>query len=159
MRWDFTSKVKSRFSKETRMKLKQLFAMACLGLTLQVQAALFIRLGELNVKPEQLAPTQQTIKDNIRTSIQTEPELAAMYAMPQADDANKIYVLEVYQNAEAKQVHNQSEHFKRFAQATEQAFASKSLTPLKAQFISENNKAFAGSLDFKRLVGYPASFC
>ncbi len=117
------------------MKLKQLFAMACLGLTLQVQAAPFIRLGELNVKPEQLTTTQQAIKENIHTSIQTEPELAAMYA----DDAKKIYVLEVYQNAEAKQVHNQSEHFKRFAQATEQAFASKSLTPLKAQFISENN--------------------
>ena len=30
---------------------------------------------------------------------------------------------------------------KRFAQATEQAFASKSLTPLEAQFISENNAA------------------
>lgn len=123
------------------MKPKQLFAMACLGLTLQVQAAPFIRLGELNVKPEQLAATQQAIKDNIRTSIQTEPELAAMYAMPQVDDAKKIYVLEVYQNMEAKQAHNQSEHFKRFAQATEQAFASKSLTPLKAQFISENNTA------------------
>ena len=32
------------------MKLKQLFAISCLGLTLQVQAAPFIRLGELNVK-------------------------------------------------------------------------------------------------------------
>ena len=32
------------------MKLKQLFAIGCLGLTLQVQAAPFIRLGELNVK-------------------------------------------------------------------------------------------------------------
>lgn len=123
------------------MKLKQLFAMACLGLTLQVQAAPFIHLSELNVKPEQLTLTQQAIKDNIHTSIQTEPELAAMHAMPQADDANKIYVLEVYQKAEAKQAHNQSEHFKRFAQATEQAFASKSLTPLKAQFISENKTA------------------
>lgn len=80
--------------------------------------------------------TLQAIKDNIRTSVQT-----AMYAMPQADDARKIYVLEVYQNAEAKQAHNQSEHLKRFAQATEHAFASKSLTPLKAQFISENNAA------------------
>lgn len=50
------------------MKLKQLFAMTCLGLTLQVQAAPFIRLGELNVKPEQLATTQQAIKENIRTS-------------------------------------------------------------------------------------------
>ena len=50
-------------------------------------------------------------------------------------------MLEVYQNAGAKQTHNQSEHFKRFAQATEQAFASKSLTPLKAQFTSENNTA------------------
>ena len=71
------------------------------------------------MKPEQLATTQQAIKDNIRTSIQTEPELAAMHAMSQADDANKIYVLEVYQKTEAKQVHNQSEYFKRFAQATE----------------------------------------
>lgn len=123
------------------MKLKQLFAMACLELTLQVQAVPFIRLGELNVKPEQLATTQQAIKENIRTSVQTEPELVAMHAMPRADDAQKIYVLEVYQNAEAKQAHNQSEHFKRFAQATEQAFASKSLTPLEAQFISENNAA------------------
>lgn len=123
------------------MKLKQLFAIGCLGLTLQVQAAPFIRLGELNVKPEQLATTQQAIKENIRTSVQTEPELSGMYAMPQTDDAHKIYVLEVCQNAEAKQAHNQSEHFKRFAQATEQAFASKSLTPLKAQFISENKTA------------------
>lgn len=32
------------------MKLKQLFAISYLGLTLQVQAAPFIRLGELNVK-------------------------------------------------------------------------------------------------------------
>ena len=64
------------------MKLKKLFTMACLGLTLQVQAAPFIRLGELNVKPEQLATTQQAIKENIRTSIQTEPELLAMYTMP-----------------------------------------------------------------------------
>lgn len=47
------------------MKLKQLFAMACLALTLQVQAAPFIRLGELNVKPKQLATMQQAIKDNI----------------------------------------------------------------------------------------------
>lgn len=69
---------------------------------LQVQAAPFIRLGELNVKPEQLVTTQQAIKENIRTSVQTEPELSAMYAMPQADDAQKIYVLEVYQNMEAK---------------------------------------------------------
>lgn len=50
VRWDFTSKVKSCFYKKTRMKLKQLFAISCLGLTLQVQAAPFIRLGELNVK-------------------------------------------------------------------------------------------------------------
>ena len=32
------------------MKLKQLFAISCLGMTLQVQAAPFIGLGELNVK-------------------------------------------------------------------------------------------------------------
>lgn len=32
------------------MKLKKIFAIGCLGLTLQVQAAPFIRLGELNVK-------------------------------------------------------------------------------------------------------------
>lgn len=144
----FYVKVKSRFSKEARIKLKQLFAICFLGLTLQVQAASFIRLGELNVKPEQLATTQQVIKENIRTSIQTEPELSAMYAMPQTDDAHKIYVLEVYQNAEAKQAHNQSEHFKRFAQATEQAFASK--TPLKAQLISENKTAL--QLDGNYLV-------
>lgn len=123
------------------MKIKLLFAMIYFGLTLQVQAEPFIRLGELNVKPEQLATTQKVIKDNIQTSIQTEPELSAMHAMSQADDIHKIYVLEVYQNAEAKQAHNQSEHFKRFAQATEQAFADKSLTPLKAQFISENKTA------------------
>ena len=123
------------------MKLKQLFAMVFFVLYLLVLAAPFIRLVELNVKLEQLATTQKAIKDNIQTSIQTEPELSAMHAMPQMDDAQKIYVLEAYQNAEAKQAHNQSEHFKRFAQATEQAFASKSLTPLKAKFISENKTA------------------
>mgnify|MGYP000747424873 CR=1 FL=1 len=32
------------------MKLKKLFTIGCLGLTLQVRAAPFIGLGELNVK-------------------------------------------------------------------------------------------------------------
>jgi quinol monooxygenase YgiN len=77
-----------------------------------------VRLAELEIDPAQLNLYEAALREEIETSIRIEPGVLTLYAVRVKGQPNQIRLFEMYASPAAYQDHLQSEHFKKYKQAT-----------------------------------------
>lgn len=104
-------------------KLKQ--KTLTLGVTLAfgsglVQATPVFNLFELGIQPQALAQYDTVGKHNIETSIANEAGTLAMYSVKQSDNPKFAYMVEIYADNEAYQLHLSSPQYQAFIEQSPQ---------------------------------------
>ena len=116
---------------------KALFFMSALT-ALGAQAAPLFNLFELGVVEGQNAYYDQIAEQNIRTSMANEQGTLAMMSLKAADNPQLAYMLEIYADEAAYQIHRNSPQYQKFAQAAPQILtAHKVRTALDPQFLAD----------------------
>jgi quinol monooxygenase YgiN len=82
------------------------------------------RIAELEIYPDHLDAYKAALKEEISTSVQTEPGVLTLYAVSVKGHAEQIRLFETYRDAASYQAHLQSPHFKRYKQQTQQMVKS-----------------------------------
>ncbi|MBN8837756.1 MAG: antibiotic biosynthesis monooxygenase [Sphingobacteriia bacterium] len=77
-----------------------------------------VRIARIEVDASQLEKYKAALQEGIETSIRLELGVLTLYAVAEKNRPTSITVLEVYANAEAYQSHIQTEHFKKYKNAT-----------------------------------------
>ncbi len=86
-----------------------------------------VRLAELEIYPDQLNAYKAALKEEIDTSIRTEPGVLTLYAVSIKNHPEQIRLFETYRNAASYQAHLQSPHFKKYKEQTQQMVKSLAL--------------------------------
>jgi quinol monooxygenase YgiN len=73
-----------------------------------------VRLAELEIDPAHLELYKAALREEIVTSIRTEPGVLTLYAVSIKDHPTQIRLFEMYANAAAYEAHLQSPHFKKY---------------------------------------------
>ena len=97
-----------------------------------------VRLAELEIYPDQLNAYEAALKEEIETSIRTEPGVLTLYAVSVKAHPEQIRLFEIYRDAASYQTHLQSPHFKKYKEQTQQMV--KSLTLLETDPILLGSK-------------------
>jgi len=79
----------------------------------------------VDIKPEGEEAFLAAITANMRTAIEVEPGVLAMYAAKLADEPTRWVFWEVYASAEAYAAHRETQHFKDYIAATEDIVTGK----------------------------------
>jgi quinol monooxygenase YgiN len=77
-----------------------------------------VRLAEIEVESSMLEEYLGYAAEVGRTSMAVEPGVIALFSMQDKADPCKVYILEVYADAEAYQAHLQTAHFKKYKEGT-----------------------------------------
>ena len=77
-----------------------------------------VRLAEIEVEPAMLEEYLEYAAEVGRTSMAVEPGVIALFSMQDKADPCKVYILEVYADADAYQAHLQTAHFKKYKEGT-----------------------------------------
>jgi quinol monooxygenase YgiN len=86
-----------------------------------------VRLAELEIYPDQLNAYEAALKEEIETSIRTEPGVLTLYAVSVKAHPEQIRLFEIYRDAASYQTHLQSPHFKKYKEQTQQMVKSLTL--------------------------------
>lgn len=78
-----------------------------------------MRVFEFVLDPSDVQPFLEEGKKNIELSVRDEPGVLAMFCSTDKNDPSKLYVVEIYRDQAAYQVHADSPHFKAFLAAIE----------------------------------------
>ncbi|OAM26778.1 MULTISPECIES: putative quinol monooxygenase [Eikenella] len=96
--------------------MKKYLAAAVAALSLSAQAAPVFNIFELGIQNGQTAAYDEVGRNNITTSIRGEKGTLAMYSAKRADNPEIAYMIEIYADEAAYQVHTQSPQYKNFLQ-------------------------------------------
>ena len=77
-----------------------------------------VRLAEIEVEPSLLEEYLGYAAEVGRTSMAVEPGVIALFSMQDKANPCKVYILEVYADADAYQAHLQTAHFKKYKEGT-----------------------------------------
>ena len=77
-----------------------------------------VRIAELEIDATQLFAYRIALREEIETSIRTEPGVISLYAVSIKDHPNLIRLFEVYASTAAYQAHLQSKHFLKYKTGT-----------------------------------------
>jgi quinol monooxygenase YgiN len=91
---------------------------------------LFALLVEFVIRPEAMAGFLPLMLENAALSLRDEPGCRQFDVLTAPDDPNRIVLYEIYDDQQAFDAHLASDHFKRFAAATGDMIASRSLRRL-----------------------------
>ena len=97
-----------------------------------------VRLAELEIYPDQLNAYKEALKEEIESSIRTEPGVLTLYAVSVKAHPEQIRLFETYRDAASYQSHLHSPHFKKYKEQTQQMV--KSLTLLETDPILLGSK-------------------
>ncbi len=103
---------------------------------------LSVRLAYVKVKEDKMDAFKTSVTKNMKTSVEKEPGVLAMYGSTVADSPQEWYFWEVYQNEDAYQAHRDTDHFKTYIAETADCLEEKSLKPLTGDCLV-NKPAFA----------------
>ncbi|RIY32016.1 antibiotic biosynthesis monooxygenase [Psittacicella hinzii] len=119
--------------------MKKLITLASLATaSLQVQATPLFNIFELGVQSQATAKYDAVAQNNISTSIAQEKGTLAMYSLKDANNPNLAYMVEVYADQEAYQVHAQSPQYKNFLENSPQILTDhKVRIALEPQFMAD----------------------
>ena len=82
-----------------------------------------------------------SVTKNMKTSVEKEDGVLAMYGSTVADSPQEWYFWELYQNEDAYQAHRETDHFKTYIAETADCLEDKKLLPLKGDTLV-NKPAF-----------------
>ena len=86
-----------------------------------------VRMAHIEVKPGLRDAFIAAVTKGMRTSVQTEPGVLALYCVADKNNPNKLIFFEMYVSEEAYQVHRATPHFKKYIETTKDMSVSKSL--------------------------------
>lgn len=91
---------------------------------------LFGLLVEFGIAPGAMARFLPLMLENASLSLRDEPGCRQFDVLTAADDPDRIVLYQIYDDAQAFDAHLASAHFKRFAAATAEMIASRSIRRL-----------------------------
>ena len=100
-----------------------------------------VRLAYVKVKADKMDDFKASVTKNMRTSVEKEDGVLAMYGSTVADSPQEWYFWELYQNEDAYQAHRETDHFKTYIAETADCLEDKKLLPLKGDTLV-NKPAF-----------------
>ena len=100
-----------------------------------------VRLAYVKVKADKMDDFKASVTKNMRTSVEKEDGILAMYGSTVADSPQEWYFWELYQNEDAYQAHRETDHFKTYIAETADCLEDKKLLPLKGDTLV-NKPAF-----------------
>ena len=86
-----------------------------------------VRMAYIQVKSGLRDAFIATVTEGMRTSVQTEPGVLALYCVADKNDPDKLIFFEIYVSEQAYQAHRASPHFKKYIEKTKDLSVSKSL--------------------------------
>jgi quinol monooxygenase YgiN len=86
-----------------------------------------VRIAELAIDPAQLASYQAAVKEEMETSIRTEPGVLAIYCVALEEDPSQLRFFEIYKDEAAYQAHIASAHFRKYVEITKGMIRSRKL--------------------------------
>jgi quinol monooxygenase YgiN len=98
-----------------------------------------VRIAELEIYPDQVAPYKAALKEEIETSIRVEPGVLTLYAVSVKGHPNQVRLFESYSNQAAYQSHLQTAHFRKYKVQTQNMV--KSLTLIETDPILLGSKS------------------
>ena len=87
----------------------------------------FVRIAELEIDPAQLENYKTAVKDEMETSVRTEPGVLAIYAVAEKDNPTRLRFFEMYADEAAYIAHIHSPHFKKYVAITKGMITSRKL--------------------------------
>ncbi|RUT48943.1 putative quinol monooxygenase [Campylobacter fetus] len=125
--------------------MKQIIILAvgiCIGVLLSLiyanksknidKSSLSVRSAYIEIMPEKLDEFLQSVKTGMKTSVQSEDGVLALYAVSDKNDPTKITFFEIYKDEAAYASHIGSEHFKRYISQTKDLVTTKVLSQVEA---------------------------
>ena len=104
------------------------------------QKAPFVRIAELEIDPAQLDNYKAAVKEEMETSVRTEPGVLAIYAVAEKDNPTRLRFFEMYADEAAYNAHIHSPHFKKYVAITKDMITSRKLIDTVPIQLSAKNK-------------------
>ena len=86
-----------------------------------------VRIAELEIDPARLVDYQIAVKEEMETSVRTEPGVLAIYAVAEKDHPTRLRFFEIYADEAAYRAHIQSTHFQKYFMTTTAMIMSRKL--------------------------------
>lgn len=86
-----------------------------------------VRMAHIEVKPGMRDAFISAVTEGMRTSVQVEPGVLALYCVADKEHADKLIFFEIYASEEAYHSHRATPHFKKYIETTKNMSISKSL--------------------------------
>ena len=86
-----------------------------------------VRMAHIEVKPGFRDAFIASVTEGMRTSVQTEPGVLALYCVADKKNPDKLIFFEIYASEEAYQAHRATPHVKKYIEKTKDLSLSKSL--------------------------------
>lgn len=90
----------------------------------------YLKFGQVETSPDDQGAFEQSVLKNMKTSLQEEEGVLAMYAVRDREQSQIWYFFEVYASPEAYQAHRQTEHFQTYLAETQDLVVDKQLMDL-----------------------------
>ena len=78
----------------------------------------FVRIARLEIDSTQLDQYRAALKEGAETAVRVEPGVVSLNAVYEKDHPWRVTVFEIYASEEAYKVHIETEHFKKYKNAT-----------------------------------------
>lgn len=86
-----------------------------------------VRMAHIEVKPGLREAFISAVAEGMRTSVQKEPGVLALYCVADKEHPDKLVFFEMYASEGAYQAHRMTPHFKKYIETTKDMSVSKSL--------------------------------
>lgn len=91
----------------------------CKAATSQSMPQPLVRIAEIEIDPTQFEAYTRALREEISTSVRTEPGVLTLYAVAIKDHPSQIRIFETYADKVAYEKHVQSLHFKKYKSETQ----------------------------------------
>ena len=127
--------MKTRTLRKTTLKVQVrsflcIAAVAALAFSVAAPAAEpppVVRLAELEIDPAQLDAYKAAVKEEIETSVRTEPGVLAIYSVAEKESPTKLRFFEIYADEAAYESHIASPHFRKYFDITKKMIVARKL--------------------------------
>jgi quinol monooxygenase YgiN len=105
---------------------------------------LVVRMAELQIDPAQLENYKAAVKEEMETSLRTEPGVLAIYAVAEKDNPSKLRFFEMYADEAAYGAHIASTHFRKYFDTTKGMITSRTLIDAVPVQLSDKTRSAGG---------------
>jgi quinol monooxygenase YgiN len=86
-----------------------------------------VRIAELEIEAAQLEAYKAAVREEIETSVRTEPGVLAIYSVAERDSPTKLRFFEIYADEAAYKAHIASPHFRKYFDTTKNMILARKL--------------------------------